>query len=60
MFQGGLIDEIKSDRLAIALEPEAASIYVRKMDISSECSASGIEAGTKYLVIDAGGMLLLY
>ena len=45
----------------IALEPEAASLYVRKMDIDrviqqSETETLTIKPGTKYLVVDAGGI----
>ena len=59
-FQGGLIKEPDSDHLLIALEPEAASLYVRKMDIENDTSTKSIKSGTKYLVIDAGGKLVCF
>ena len=45
----------------IALEPEAASLYIRKMDIDrviqqAESETLTIKPGTKYLVVNAGGI----
>ena len=56
-LQGGLIKKAISDCLLIALEPEAASLYVRKVDIGNTKDLKCIKSGTKYLVIDAGGTL---
>ncbi|WAR26552.1 HS12A-like protein [Mya arenaria] len=49
---------ISSDKLIIALEPEAAAIYCRflPMEISGQGgSLSTLETGSKVLVVDAGG-----
>lgn len=52
---------MESKQLTIALEPEAASIYCRYLssDSVSEQSVrdvSAVRAGTRYLVLDAGGL----
>lgn len=52
---------IKSENLIIALEPEAASMYCRKMPLylSEKSDKDGIDIfspGNQYLVLDAGGM----
>ena len=52
-----------SKQLMIALEPEAASLFCRRLDLTQfQCDQSDISftPGTKYLVIDAGGELCLY
>uniref|UniRef100_A0AAU0MUS4 Heat shock protein family A member 12 variant X3 n=1 Tax=Urechis unicinctus TaxID=6432 RepID=A0AAU0MUS4_UREUN len=59
-FLAGIIKNVGSTRLVIALEPEAASLYCRTLDVNhvvSVSSAGGkkMPAGTKYLVMDAGG-----
>ncbi|XP_052280504.1 heat shock 70 kDa protein 12A-like [Dreissena polymorpha] len=48
---------ISSDKLTLALEPEAASLYCRHLPVKKDgdCSLSTLKAGTKYLVLDAGG-----
>ncbi|KAK3584377.1 hypothetical protein CHS0354_001304 [Potamilus streckersoni] len=61
-YRGGLIDDVHSNRLVIALEPEAASLYCRTLPANTFLGYdedSGMkpkfEPGTKYLVVDAGG-----
>ncbi|XP_052225981.1 heat shock 70 kDa protein 12A-like isoform X2 [Dreissena polymorpha] len=48
---------ISADKLMLALEPEAASLYCRHLpvQIDGESSLSTFHAGQKYLVLDAGG-----
>ncbi|KAH3891131.1 hypothetical protein DPMN_015220 [Dreissena polymorpha] len=48
---------ISSDKLTLALEPEAASLYCRYLPVQKdgESSLSTLKAGKKYLVLDAGG-----
>ncbi|XP_045203903.2 heat shock 70 kDa protein 12B-like isoform X2 [Mercenaria mercenaria] len=51
---------MKSDSLIMALEPEAASIYCRQLDLRAINRETGValaslEVGSKYLVLDAGG-----
>lgn len=47
---------IPSEKLFICLEPEAASIYCRCLPSSEiKGSFSGLEKGTKYMIVDAGG-----
>ncbi|XP_052778299.1 heat shock 70 kDa protein 12B-like [Mya arenaria] len=50
---------IAGDKLTIALEPEAASVFCRHLPVdttaSSVTSLASFKAGTKYLVLDAGG-----
>ena len=60
MFQAGLIDNENSDRLQIALEPEAASIYCKSLRLNhflgeNEKTDVKMGAGTVYMVVDAGG-----
>ena len=53
----------ESKQLLIALEPEAASLFCRRLNlVQFDCDQSDIsfKPGTKYLVIDAGGELYLY
>ncbi|WAR25154.1 HS12A-like protein, partial [Mya arenaria] len=50
---------IAGDKLTIALEPEAASVFCRHLPLDTTASAitslASFKAGTKYLVLDAGG-----
>ncbi|KAL3862530.1 hypothetical protein ACJMK2_008490 [Sinanodonta woodiana] len=51
---------IKSDRLLIALEPEAASVYCRHIPLEAKSSDGRTSIvplfpGTRYIVVDAGG-----
>ncbi|XP_045213041.2 heat shock 70 kDa protein 12A-like isoform X2 [Mercenaria mercenaria] len=50
---------ITSDSLIMALEPEAASVYCRQLDLcvnrESGVKLATLEVGSKYLVLDAGG-----
>ena len=44
----------------LALEPEAASIYVKEMDLEvhkdlNESHLSAFSPGTKYMIVDLGG-----
>ena len=50
---------LHKDKLTIALEPEAASIFVRHLPVDSKKGSleiSTMPAGTQYIVLDAGGM----
>ena len=59
--QAKLIDDVSSKKLIIALEPEAASLCCRNLDLhhflgmESEKKKLNLEVNTKYIVIDAGG-----
>ncbi|XP_060567544.1 heat shock 70 kDa protein 12A-like, partial [Ruditapes philippinarum] len=51
---------ISKERLTIALEPEAASLFCRHLPVEKslgrkKVSLSKFQAGKKYLVLDAGG-----
>lgn len=51
---------IERDRLEFALEPEAASVYVKEMLVTrtttdNEAEIVPFEAGTQYMVLDLGG-----
>ncbi|XP_053376516.1 heat shock 70 kDa protein 12B-like [Mercenaria mercenaria] len=51
---------IATDKLSIALEPEAASLFCRHLSVDKRVDTTGIAiasfaAGTKYMVLDAGG-----
>lgn len=52
---------IPNSRLILALEPEAASIYCKNLPVDRTISSGGrstldaFAAGTKYLILDAGG-----
>ena len=60
MRKAAIAGGIRSDKLTIALEPEAASIFCRHLpldrfeDLSGENIAK-YPPGTKYMVLDAGG-----
>ena len=57
-----MIPSLDSPQLVIALEPEAASLYCRRLNIVSfieDETVDGFPEGTKYLVIDAGGKLTI-
>ncbi|XP_069913258.1 heat shock 70 kDa protein 12A isoform X8 [Oryctolagus cuniculus] len=70
-YQAGLASPENSEQLIIALEPEAASIYCRKLrlhqmiELSSKATVNGYSAsdtvgagfaqGDKYVVVDSGG-----
>ena len=65
LFQAGLIKNENSDNLVIALEPEAASLYCRELDITDFLKprpgreGMNMKKGTVYMILDAGGKLLL-
>ena len=49
---------IKSEKLTIALEPEAASIFCRHLSVDNfkgKDTISQFPVGTKYMILDAGG-----
>lgn len=55
-FKAGIL----RDKLILALEPEAASIYCSRLPLARLEGVGGLivfEAGKKYLVLDAGGNL---
>ena len=60
-IQAGYIKTKDSSQLLIALEPEAASLFCRGLDLNnfitgaSNVTAASFGPGTRYLVIDAGG-----
>ncbi|XP_023385873.1 heat shock 70 kDa protein 12A isoform X3 [Pteropus vampyrus] len=70
-YQAGLASPENSEQLIIALEPEAASIYCRKLRLhqmielssktavngysSSDTVGAGFAQGDKYVVVDSGG-----
>jgi len=49
LLQGG----IDSDRIKLALEPEAASIWCQQVHVGKAHAFNGI--GSKYMVADLGG-----
>ena len=61
-----MIPEEDSRKLVIVLEPEAASIYCRSLDIQQfvnhehETKGMRYRTGEKIMVIDAGGMYRIY
>ena len=58
-FQAGL----HKDKLTIALEPEAASIFVRHLPVDSKTGSleiSRMQAGIQYIILDAGGTLCTF
>lgn len=64
MLQGELIDNVHSNQLVIALEPEAASLTCRTIQTNSftdnrenQTAKPTFEPGTKYIVVDAGGLM---
>ncbi|XP_014882560.1 heat shock 70 kDa protein 12A-like [Poecilia latipinna] len=60
-MQAGIITEEDEEKLVIALEPEAASIWCKKLPsegfISEKHNAESLDqsAGTQYIVVDCGG-----
>ena len=51
---------IPTEQLTLALEPEAASVFVEEMNVKREISDDGVslapyDPGTKYMVLDLGG-----
>uniref|UniRef100_A0AAU0MV74 Heat shock protein family A member 12 variant X13 n=1 Tax=Urechis unicinctus TaxID=6432 RepID=A0AAU0MV74_UREUN len=57
--KAGLVDNIDSGKLLIALEPEAASICCQQLPLAdfemSGANSSTLAVGSQYLVLDAGG-----
>ncbi|XP_053392078.1 heat shock 70 kDa protein 12A-like [Mercenaria mercenaria] len=54
---------IAANKLSIAFEPEAASIYYRNLSVDEHVDTIGVSiasfsAGTKYMVLDAGGGII--
>uniref|UniRef100_A0AAU0MUJ9 Heat shock protein family A member 12 variant X1 n=1 Tax=Urechis unicinctus TaxID=6432 RepID=A0AAU0MUJ9_UREUN len=58
-FEAGIMPTVDSNQLIIALEPEAASVWCRSLSVdnflNTTTSASTMQPGAKYIVIDAGG-----
>nr|XP_022322670.1 heat shock 70 kDa protein 12A-like [Crassostrea virginica] len=61
-YKGELIDNVHSNQLLIALEPEAASLTCRTIQANNfsdnrenQADRLTFEPGTKYIVVDAGG-----
>ena len=55
---------VDSRQLVIALEPEAASLHCRSLDVAQfvgepDKDSVVFKTGTKYMVIDAGGEVLV-
>ncbi|XP_060587184.1 heat shock 70 kDa protein 12A-like [Ruditapes philippinarum] len=60
MRESALQAGLPSNSIVIALEPEAASVYCRQLDVCAVNRDTGVmlsslEVGSKYLVLDAGG-----
>ncbi|KAK2840493.1 hypothetical protein Q5P01_014233 [Channa striata] len=59
--QAGIVTEGSEDKLVIALEPEAASLWCKKLSangfITEEHGGEALDqsAGTQYIVVDCGG-----
>jgi len=56
---------IPTEQLTLALEPEAASVFVKEMNVKREISDDGVsltcyDPGTRYMVLDLGGMYYRY
>ena len=59
-LQAGLISTEDSDNLFIVLEPEAASLYCRKLNMKhfvgeGRSNQLTMSTGTVYMLVDAGG-----
>ena len=53
-----MIAAVDSPQLVIALEPETASLYCRRLNMVTfvgDMTTDGLPKDTKYLIIDAGG-----
>ena len=53
--------KLNPEKLTIALEPEAASLFCRHLPTDKKNytpSVSSFSAGTQYLVLDAGGKIV--
>ena len=61
-----MIAEIDSSKLMVCLEPEAASMYCRQIEIANFSMGSAQQMqllqvpGTKFMVVDAGGKIIFY
>ncbi|XP_048860114.1 heat shock 70 kDa protein 12A-like [Brienomyrus brachyistius] len=59
--QAGLVSELNSDQLILALEPEAASVWCKQLPSEGFVAEGGSEdtleqkSGTQYIVVDCGG-----
>lgn len=47
---------IDTEMLTIALEPEAAAIYIKQLDGKEGDVFQTFSSGSKYIVVDAGGL----
>ena len=59
IVKAGMISEVESRQLVIALEPEAASFFCRQLDMSKFERKLCFPSGTKFMILDCGGSLLL-
>lgn len=65
-LQAGIVTTGKEDRLVIALEPEAASVWCKKLpadgfETDNNSKVKFEEAsGTQYIVLDCGGTECLH
>ncbi|XP_053395912.1 heat shock 70 kDa protein 12B-like [Mercenaria mercenaria] len=56
MRESAMTAGILKENLTLALEPEAASVFCRHLPVNKEQSSlASMRAGTKYMVLDAGG-----
>jgi hypothetical protein len=54
--------DIRPENIVIALEPECASLYCRNIDTVNFIGGNSsdiFKAGSKYMIVDAGGEILL-
>ncbi|CAC5399258.1 unnamed protein product [Mytilus coruscus] len=56
MRKATIMAGIKENKLRIAFEPEAASLYILRTDSSQSHVGKRIKKGEKYMVIDVGGL----
>lgn len=65
-MQAGIVTPRKEDKLVIALEPEAASIWCKTLPADGfitqghRGNALDHAPGTQYIVVDCGGILFTY
>ena len=60
-FQAEFVCPGKTRNLIIALEPEVASLYCRRLptqDFASNKTSTSLSPGDKYIVLDAGGKII--
>ena len=63
-LQAGMIPNVSSKQLLIALEPEAASMFCKRLQVNHFTSGTDqemdvtFEKGDQYIVVDAGGIII--